>query len=220
MKSLAPDDRQACAPVTSVFLPAKLGDPAACRQFTPGQHRVIQALIRETTRSAKRNTGGINEADVVVNGLVPTFAGRASTTCPLLDPDIPYAAFNGNGRRPMRTRGYHVASAGGWMFKAGYSVGEPEQLIQFLRDLKGLSGPLSLTVVGLGKGPGDWHTLDELLGLAITPPGRSALSRLSLRVYSGADYLQRWCDVFRWTTPARRRGCRGEVDRRRARVTS
>jgi hypothetical protein len=189
--------QQGC--LRSVYLPAKLGDLEACRQITAGQHSILQTLVHETTRERKRRKGDFNALEIITQGLVPSFNGKTKLRCPQLDPHQTYSGFNGNGKPARCGCGYHIASEGGWIFKAGYSL---ERIEKFLNDLKALSVPLGLIVVGVGRNAVDWFDVEQLLALATTPHGLATLKGLNLRVYTREDYLQRWNDFFKWTTPA------------------
>jgi hypothetical protein len=175
--------------LVSVFLPAVLGEPRACRQFTPRQHALLQALVRETTRTprGRKRHGRLPDAS---GGRIPDFRGRSSVPGPGLDPKAAYAAFAGNGVR--RGLGYLLDSAGGWLAKAGYPPGD---VPAFLADLDALAGPLGLAVAGVGPGPQP-YCLAELRGLAATAAGRAVLGRLHVRAYTADDYLARWSALF------------------------
>ncbi len=50
--------------LVTIYLPAKLGDPAACSRLTHDQHRLLQAIVRETTRKTKTKRRDLSEAEV------------------------------------------------------------------------------------------------------------------------------------------------------------
>jgi Bifunctional DNA primase/polymerase, N-terminal len=176
--------------LVSMFLPAKLGDPAACANYCDRQHRLLQALVRETTRAKKKHRRVIGEAEVITGNLVKAFHGVKRVACPILDPAGRYVGFNGN--RKFREKGYKFASTVGWLVKAGYPLDKPDALLD---DLAGLEGPLGLVVVGVGRGS-QFYTLTEMRGLAMTPKGRRTLELLHVRVFTAPDYLERWTEVF------------------------
>jgi hypothetical protein len=60
----------------SVFLPAKLGEPAACAALTAPQHRILEAIVRETTRAKSRWRKSVSEPEVFAGNLIPDFGGR------------------------------------------------------------------------------------------------------------------------------------------------
>jgi hypothetical protein len=185
----------------SVYLPAKLGDPDVCRSFTAGQHRLLQALVRETTRRPKEKGKGISEVGIVTGNRVPDARGRGKVVCPGLGPDEDHVGFNGNGVRPGL--GYYLATPGGWVAKAGGAAGAVEA---FLADLAALAGPLGLTVVGVGKSSSQCYDLHQLRAMASAPGLRHALSQVLVRVYTRADYVQRWNSFFGWADVQREPG--------------
>jgi hypothetical protein len=178
--------------LASVYLPARLGDPAACAAFTPAKHRLLQALIRDTTRAPRGRRSEPAEPEVFSGAMLPSFSGRSTAACPLLDPAARHVGFNGNKRR--RGLGYRLATPGGWLAKAGYPAGG---VAAFLADLAALAGPLGLTAVGVGA-PAAFFDLDRLRAMALLPARRADLGRLHLRVYTRADFVTRWNALFGW----------------------
>ena len=169
----------------SIFLPAFLGDPEVCASFTLRQHRLIQALVRETTR-ARSAKGAVAEAAVFSGDLIPDFLGRGQIVCSSLAQSAQLIAFTGNGKR--KGLGYLLASPGGWAAKAGYEISEINDLLD---DLVTIADPLGLTVIGIN--PSSTHfSLDRMRGLIATSQGRQIVERLHIRVYTSADYLDRW----------------------------
>src|SRR5262249_39057506 len=106
--------------------------------------------------------------------------------------DRPHVGFNGNKYRAGR--GYLLDSPGGWLAKAGYPAGDVKG---FLADLAGLAGPLVLTVVGVARGDAVVRSLTDLRALASADP--RALERYHVRVYTAADYVNRWNAEFGWS---------------------
>jgi len=179
--------------LVTIYLPAKLGDRKACEALTLTQHRLLQAIVRETTRTTKEDRRSVSEAKVTRGNAIPTIDGKGTLTCSLLDSDKSYVGFNGN--KLLKGRGYLILSQGGWMAKAGYSS---DQVSAFLADLTVLSGVLGLIPIGIEPRNIACLDLQQMSALAGTPPGMTALRRLHLRIYSQADYLARWNQVFRW----------------------
>jgi len=173
-----------------VFLPAKLGEPAACAKMTADQHRLLQAIVRETTRAKRKSRKEVSEAETFTGNSIRSFHGGKLHPCSLLDPGTRYVGFNGNGKR--KGQGYLLASEGGWLAKAGYAV---DVVDTFLDDLTVLAELLGLIVVGVGH-DNLFVDIKALQVLAATPAGRWNLRRLHVRVYTAADYLERWSGIF------------------------
>jgi hypothetical protein len=179
--------------LATVYLGAKLGDPRACGRLTAGRHRLLQALVRETTRAFRQGSHAPPGPEVFPGDRVRDFRGRDRTACPLLDAAGRHVGFNGNGAR--RGMGYRLATPGGWLARAGYGPGAAPA---FLADLAALAGPLGLTAAGLHGAPGRWLGLDERRALAWSGAGPRLLEEARLRVCAGADYRARWDDYFGW----------------------
>jgi hypothetical protein len=183
--------------LVTVYLPAKLGDPAACDRLAAGEHRILQTLVRETTREPRRKGQRSSQVEVFRGAAVPDALGRGQVAFPGLGQGAEHVAFCGNGRRAGL--GYYLATPGGWLAKAGYA---PDEARPFLADLAALAGHLGLTAGGVEKGTNRCYDLAQLRGLALATDWRSALARVFVRVYAGADYAQRWGQVFGWGGPA------------------
>jgi hypothetical protein len=212
--------------LATFYLPAVLGRKAVCDSFTPAQRRLLQAVVRETTRSTRSgphsppkagpsaSDGAVgpcpptapNEGDeapapgaaaVITGGRVKDTNGKKLITIPALSPDKAYVTFGGN--RALRGRGYKLTTEGGWLYKGGYEIGD---VGAFLADLAALAGPLGLVVVGLHHPTQEVLSLAQLRGLALTPAGRAALHTVHLRMYTGDDFLGRWNDLFGWCATA------------------
>jgi hypothetical protein len=179
--------------LVTVYLPAKLGDRRACGRLTASQHRLLQALVRETTRTARENRTEASEAEVMQGNRIPTIDGRATFVCGLLEPDKSYVGFNGN--KLLKGRGYLVGSPRGWMARAGYA---PDQVSAFLADLAVLTDRLALVPVGIQPGNPTCLDVGQLSALASSSRKTRPLGRIHLRVYAPADYLARWNEVFGW----------------------
>ena len=181
----------------SIYLPAKLGTLPACARFTAGQHRLLQAIVRETTRNTKRKRRDPTEAEVFSGNRVVGMRQGKSLLCPLLAADGTYVGFNGSKLR--KGQGYRLTTPGGWLVKAGYGR---DDLHDFLEDMAALAEPLGLIVVGVAVRNQQFLDLAQLSALAATPAGRQRLDKLHLRVYTAADYVRRWNAHFGWTDEA------------------
>ncbi len=178
--------------LVSVFAPALLGEPGKCQAIDAGGHRVLQALVRETTRPSTLQPDADPRAEVLTSGRVKTLSGRSSIPCPLLEHDRPLVGFNGNGER--KAMGFRLTREWGWLPKAGYPA---DAVPAFLDDLAALAGPLLLTVVGVGPS-NVIFTLSQLRGMAESAAGRRRLDGLDVRVFAPADYASRWSAYFGW----------------------
>jgi hypothetical protein len=190
--------------LVTVYLPAKLGDPATADRFDARQHRLLQALVRETTRARGGGQRMTAEAEVFRGNRIPGASGKSQVLCPQLAAGHAHVGFNGNKFR--RGLGYRLDSPGGWLAKAGYPAGD---VAGFLDDLQGLAGPLGLTVVGLGRQDASVRPLAALQALARARP-RSADGFL-VRVYAGSDYVERWNAHFAWGAFEELLACRSDV---------
>jgi hypothetical protein len=179
--------------LVTVYLPAKLGDRTACDGLALPQHRLLQAIVRETTRATKEDRHSVSEAEVLHGNLIPTADGKRTIACGLLDLGGAYVGFDGN--KLLKGRGYLILSQGGWMAKAGYS---PDEVSSFFGDLAVLADRLSFVPVGIDPGNLACVELDRMSALASSPPGVTALRRVHLRLYAPADYLARWNQMFAW----------------------
>jgi hypothetical protein len=177
----------------SIYLPAKLGDPASCRRLTARQHQFLQALVRETTRQPRHPRQHTAEVARFAGNTIPKASGRGRFQCSVLNADMEYAGFNGNGKRAGL--GYYLTTAGGWLKKAGYA---PDQISAFLADLSVLQAALNLTVVGIEKSSNRCHDLERLRDMAAAAALHATLQRILVRVYTRADYAERWNQFFHW----------------------
>ena len=183
--------------LTTLYLPAKLGDPAVCRNFTPNQQRLLQAIIRETTRNTKSKGKGkrrdLSEAEVFAGNEIPGIQRRGTIACDLLDTNGKYVGFNGN--KKLKGLGYCLTTPGGWLVKAGYACNHLER---FFTDLAALAEKLEMIVVGIHVPSRKCIDLERLQTFALTGIGRRPLAKTHLRIYTTADYRQRWNDHFGW----------------------
>lgn len=178
--------------LVSAYLPAKLGDPTACNAMTASQQRLLQAIVRETTRVPRKKRSAAGQAEEFVGNRVRDFSGRKESVCPILGPEQRHVGFNGNRKR--KGMGYKLFTRGGWLAKAGYAI---EDVDSFLRDLSALCERLGICAVGLSP-RSEWFELSRLRALAACSPGRRQLGEIHLRIYAGADYLERWNKYFGW----------------------
>jgi hypothetical protein len=188
--------------LTTLYLPAKLGPPSVCANFTPKQQGLLQAIVRETSRRTKGKPREVSQAEVFPGNQIPGIQRKKSIVCGVLAPDGNYVGFNGN--RKLKGLGYGLTTPGGWLFKAGYAR---DDLENFFNDLAALAGPLGLIAVGIHVPTRECLGLERLQALAGSVPGRQTLAQTHLRLYTSADYVQCWNDYFGWTAlPAVERG--------------
>jgi hypothetical protein len=183
--------------IVPVHLPTKV-----LGQLPHRQQGILQGLVREVSRS-KGKSDRTDRAEVLVGNRVRDARGRKQLLCPLLRPEGRYVAFNGNGFR--RGMGYLIVGKGasGWLARCGYvstlgpapkwkgkdGIGRVTRA--FLKDLGELSQLLGLTVVGLGRGTGEWLDLKRIMGIAELSNALNKLNEIHLRVYGPEDYLDR-----------------------------
>lgn len=177
----------------SIYLPAKLGERAKCDQLTLSQHRLLQTLVRETTRNTKQERESVSEAEIIQGNAIPTINGKSQIDCELLEPSGAYVGFNGN--KLLKGRGYLITSSGGWLARAGYSLDEARA---FFNDLDVLTKTLSLSVVGMSR-DNRFLNLMQLGEMANSIRATSVLRKVHLRVYAPSDYLERWNEAFGWS---------------------
>lgn len=179
--------------LVSIYLPARLGEPEACSQYTAPQHRLLQALVRETTRSPRRGRKSTAEAEIFAGNIIPNALGKSKVQCSVLIPDLDYAGFNGNGKRAGL--GYYLTTPGGWLKKAGYG---PDEMPTFLADLAALQTTLGLKVVGIEKSSNRCFSLEVLQAMAAAAALHTNLHCILVRVYTRADYVEHWNQFFHW----------------------
>jgi predicted transcriptional regulator len=187
--------------IVDVYLPIYLGDPAACRQLSPRQKRLLQAVIRELTfpprdkQAPKKQpvSRSLSNGALIRSDLISGFNSKGTIECPCLDPDMNYVGFNGNGVR--RGQGYKLAT---WRDKAGYGNDETQR---FLNDLHVVSSYLGLIVGAVGKSDG-WCSQGRLRIMSREPTCQRRLAGLHVRVYARADYIERWNQKFCWSEAA------------------
>jgi hypothetical protein len=176
--------------LTTVFMPAKLGEPFLCRQFTAQQHRLLQCLVRETTRATRRKGSFTSEAEETTGNSVRSYAGKDFLNCSQLAADETFVGFNGTRKR--KGLGYRLLGDHSWLARAGYRAGDVKS---FLHDLGAVGEQMGLKVVGVGP-KNTMFTIEQLRELAVSRPGRHKLVRIDVRVYTTADYIDRWKGFF------------------------
>jgi hypothetical protein len=189
--------------LVQVYVPAKLGEPGACDGLTGDQHRVLQALVRETTLGPRRKGRLTSEVEILSGNTIPSASGQGQILCPALGETEQYVGFNGNGVR--RGLGYYLTTEGGWLAKAGYAR---EDVESFLADLGVLATRLGLIAIGIDRHSDRVYPLNELRGMAI---GGRGLNRVLVRVYTRADYLRRWNAAFGWDEAGEEGNCDGHA---------
>jgi transcriptional regulator with XRE-family HTH domain len=175
----------------SCFVPAELGDPLICKSFTSSQRQLLRALVRETTRARRQRRKEPAGAELLAGNMIPDVRGRALLQCDYLDANAEYVGFNGNKKR--RGLGYLLTTPGGLLAKAGYSLGDVRA---YLADLDALAQRLGLVTVGIHKSTAELFDLDGMQALSLTQPGERVLEKLHVRIYTAADYVDRWSSVF------------------------
>ena len=190
--------------LTSLYQPAKLGEPQSCGALDADQQRMLQVLVGETTRKKKkgRRDRSRSEPHVFIGNRVPGLRRGADIECPLLSPTGSYVGFNGN--KKLWGRGYRF---GTWLAKAGFAQ---DAGAAFLSALADMPGEIGLIVTGLEPGSGRWFALSELQALSASPSGRRTLDRLHLRVLTAADYIERWNSFFQWSGSTSEPSLRGD----------
>jgi hypothetical protein len=180
--------------VYAIYLPVRIFGPSPLSGLTPPQCKLLSALTMELTRT-RTKTDRPDKAQVVRGG-----AGRGQPreqdvpACPFLEKNAEYVVFGGNGRgknRRLHGYGFRLST---WMEKAGYP--EPCEYSVTFTDLTRLRQPFGLIVAGWNRTAREWKTLDEMVALRRTKRGQEWLDGCVVRVYTKADYLQRWRRYF------------------------
>src|SRR5882757_1686994 len=70
--------------LVSVYLPAKLGEPVACKGLNARQHRLLQSLVRELTRKTKETRRELSEPEVFAGNQIRDLLGKSLRPCPYL----------------------------------------------------------------------------------------------------------------------------------------
>lgn len=192
--------------LVTIYLPAKVGDTYVCKSFSARQHRLLQSIVRETTRQKAAERNSVSDSAMLIGNAIPSINGKETIVCPFLAAEGRYAGFNGNKR--LKGRGYKLLTPGGWLAKAGYV--DPDgiegdrfkQTRQFLDDLSVLCRELGLTAVGIMPPRNEVHSLGDLQDFAIDKPRRLRLDQVHLRIYTSADYVTRWNSYFSSDAPS------------------
>ncbi|QDU96231.1 bifunctional DNA primase/polymerase [Lignipirellula cremea] len=180
--------------LTSIYLPAVIGNREICASFSSKQRELFQVLFRERTRVTKKKRGQIAEMECFQGQMVAAVAadrrGRPAPTIPcehLTASDV-YVGFNGNGKR--KGRGYKLST---WASKAHY-----QQSLDFLRDVRVLSERLGLIVAAINPATSMWVGISDLIALVHNRP--CVAERHHVRFYAPADVVERWGKLFGWST--------------------
>ena len=176
--------------LTQAFIYAMLGDRGACDRFSPSQHRLLKAIVRETTYQPRGSSTSPRSMAVYKQNGVTDFNGKGTFLVNGLDDEAAYVGFNGNGVR--RGQGYKLNSEGGWLAKAGY-VPRRETLL-FLNDLQTLSDELGLEWFAVGRrnrtlGPA------QLRKFALAEQW-SKIEACHLRIYAPDTFEKDWSQYF------------------------
>ena len=153
------------------------------------QRAILDNLCREITRGQGR------AAAKVIGQLVSNADGK-NVECPLLDANLEYVVFGGNGKR--KGRGYRIVGAKGtgWLYKCGIEIPDAELprravVRDFLRRLQDLSSKFGFVVAAIHPRSGQWFNPESLISLAKTAGGFQTVLKVHLRVYAPADYEDR-----------------------------
>lgn len=182
--------------LTSIFLPAILGDRDHTKRFSTTQRQLFHLIFRERTRSSKKHRSAVAATETFTGDMVrstkPNRKGAKSPSirCPFLSPSVEYVGFNGN--RVRKGQGYLVST---WQDRAGYS-----STSDFLDDLKTIAELLGLIVASIDQKMFEWRQIDELRGLNTAKPAKA--KRQHLRIYSMSNFESRWCSLFGWAANA------------------
>lgn len=175
-----------------VFLPALLPERGGL-ELTPDRGRLLQALIRETTRArpvGRTRPAAGSEPEVLPGGVVRAYSGRGVVRCPALRGAAGYVGFNGNGGR--HGMGYRPTPQG-WLSRSGYAAGGAAA---FLADLRGLADDLGLVVVGVTRE--GVVGLDTLAAWASAGVSTGTLAGADVRVFAAETYEAEWAARFGW----------------------
>lgn len=185
----------------AAYLPALLFGMSPCLKLPFGQFQILRALTTETTRS-KKKTERPDKAQLVFAEGSKTASNDQDTVVGFdgLQADIAYVGFNGNGaksRARFHGNGYRL---GHWLGLVGYPDAESDEQFakyaaKFLKDLEGLSKVFGLTIGAFNKSTKQWVSLPALAKLLRTQ-SRTRADAYMLRIYTPADYLERWRKLF------------------------
>lgn len=185
----------------NVYWPALVLGSSPEVGWTWPQQRLVVGLVRELTRTKAKPGEGITGERIKRGQIVSAYNSSGRVQCPLLDPNLEYVVFAGNGRR--KGRGYHIIgrTRKGWLSRAGYEV-KPEAdktqrlalLKSFLSDLHALSKHLGLIPVGDYKG--QWKSMDQMMDCLRKGFGQDWLEVCTLRVFAPADWRHSWRRYF------------------------
>jgi hypothetical protein len=178
--------------LVTIYLPAKLGDVDSCYALTTQQHRLLQAIIRETTRTkgGAQDIEGVS-AEVLLGNQIPIPA-PIIPGAHKFDPAKRYVGFNGNGYRSGQ--GYKLVSDGGWVAKTGHPH---EDLTRFFWDCFHLELALRLHLIAVDPKTSQCYALHQVRDMHRNGE-RAYLEQLHVRFYTRANYIKRWNQYFGW----------------------
>jgi hypothetical protein len=183
----------------SVYLPILIFGTSPKLKHPPRQRLILRALTMELTRLPKKaKSERPDKAQVIPGGSSTVGAGDGVSVFPDLPKGTGYVGFNGNGGEKHHGRGYSLRS---WMDRAGFPVTDADESFwkvarAFLQHLIAVAEMFGLTVAAWHPKRKAWQPLSELSKLTRSDTGRSWLSAAKLRIYTPADYPERWRTLF------------------------
>ncbi len=190
--------------LASVYFPILLFGSTRGMDLTINQQKIHRGITHELTRNkSKSTTDRIDKAEILIGGQVSqTEWSIASSLCPFLKRGVRYVGFNGNGsgkkKRKYHGRGYSLWS---WMTRVGYALSDDAetrwQCVQrFFKDLDHLCHRFGFIVAGWHPRNHDWLSFGCMKNLLRSSQGRRWLASCRIRIYTEADYLHRWRQLF------------------------
>lgn len=172
-----------------VALATKLGRRSEVKRLSPAARRMLDVLLRETTRARRQkgDTQALPEKIVAASVRMQS----ENQNCPLLDPTETYVGFNGNGVR--KGLGYRLST---WLTR-----GELASELEFVSAIRQL-GDWGIITAGFDLRRREWLTIDQIV-IKVDFNLRGARA-LHLRFYTKDDYLERWKKSLSWSDPAAR----------------
>ena len=193
------DEARGKGQLVTVSLLAKIFGAANWSKLSSEHQAIIQGLVREITRPARRRrreAAREDGADVIRGNRLPGRSSKQMVECSVLNASESYVAFNGNGRR--RGQGYRIVGykGTGWLSKCGYEVSSNDKALRetvrrFLADLGVIASILGLTVVGFRRKGHNWIDTEMLQMIAKQRNCIAELERYQLRIYGPPDYHDR-----------------------------
>jgi len=191
--------------IAAVYLPLLVFGPAKRMKLTQEQQQLLLAITRELTRGSGKNR---RDRAAIITGGQKTMGkeGARVGVFPHLQPGQSYVTFGGNSgsqRSRLRGRGYRLVGRNnkGWLYRAGYAVpndskGRWNAVAGFLKDLDVLADRFGLVAAGWHSEKRQWRSLKEMRAIVNHRDGQRWLDKCLLRVYTPADYLERWRQHF------------------------